>query len=94
MVLALETEINQQYCHVIVLVRKLREIFAGMNFEINQNGAKKWLREDVVSVVVLMQCWKDAQYELGFETDLIFLLLQAIQQLCREEKVLVLYYIS
>jgi len=70
--------------HVIFLVRR------GMNFEINQNSAKKWLSEDVVPVVVLMQCWKDAQYELRFENDFIFLLLQAIQRLCREEKVLIL----
>ncbi|XP_065912227.1 anaphase-promoting complex subunit 5-like isoform X2 [Dysidea avara] len=57
-----------------------------MNFEINQNNAKKWLREDVVPVMVLMQCWKDSQYDMGCETDLIFLLLQIIQRLCREEK--------
>lgn len=65
-----------------------------MNFETNQNNAKKWLREDVVPVMALMQCWKDAKYDAGSETDLIFLLLQAIQRLCREEKVFIQCLVS
>jgi len=65
-----------------------------MNFETNQNNAKKWLREDVVPVMALMQCWKDVKYDAGSETDLIFLLLQAIQRLCREEKVFIQCLVS
>lgn len=57
-----------------------------MNFQVNKNQDKKWLKEDTIPIVVLLQYWKDAKSELTCETDLIFVILQAIQRICKAEK--------
>ena len=58
-----------------------------MNLEVNKNQDKKWLKEDIIPVVVLLQCWKNERPQLACETDVIYVILQAIQRICRAEKV-------
>ena len=62
---------------------------AGMNFQVNRNQDKKWLKEDVIPIVLLLQCWKNARSHFACGNDVIFVILQAraIQRMCSAEKV-------
>ena len=60
---------------------------AGMNFQVNRNQDKKWLKEDVIPIVLLLQCWKNARSHFAGGNDVIFVILQAIQRMCSAEKV-------
>ena len=64
-----------------------------MNFQVNRNQDKKWLKEDVIPIVVLLQCWKNTRSHLACENDVIFVILQAIQRMCSAEKVCITTFI-
>ena len=65
-----------------------------MNFQENKNQDKKWLRRDVVPVLVLLQYWKNTRLRLACETNVIFIILQAIQRICIAEKVTEQVYVA